>query len=79
MAKLASGCCELHCFCSWQLGLNLQGVPAEHVLKEVSSYDTVGNAYFSLVIHALPADWRYASSKMSLQIFYIMMVKDGKP
>ncbi|DBB06064.1 TPA: hypothetical protein ACH3X3_009634 [Trebouxia sp. C0006] len=35
-----------------------QGVPAEHVLKEVSSYDTVGNAYFSLVIHALPADWR---------------------
>ncbi|DBA72362.1 TPA: hypothetical protein ACH3X2_010515 [Trebouxia sp. C0005] len=35
-----------------------QGVPAKHVLKEVSSYDTVGNAYFSLVIHALPADWR---------------------
>jgi uncharacterized SAM-binding protein YcdF (DUF218 family) len=24
----------------------------------VSSYDTVGNAYFSLAIHALPAGWR---------------------
>ncbi|KAG2427338.1 hypothetical protein HXX76_012533 [Chlamydomonas incerta] len=28
------------------------------LLKEVSSYDTVGNAYFSLTIHALPAGWR---------------------
>lgn len=35
-----------------------KGVPAKHLLKEVSSYDTVGNAYFSLVIHALPAGWR---------------------
>ncbi|GMH33459.1 hypothetical protein BSKO_01293 [Bryopsis sp. KO-2023] len=28
------------------------------ILKEVSSYDTVGNAYFGLAIHALPAKWR---------------------
>lgn len=27
-------------------------------LQEVSSYDTVGNAYFSLTIHALPSGWR---------------------
>ncbi len=57
-------CCNvLHLPCSaeWydsKVVTNVQGVPAKHVLKEVSSYDTVGNAYFSLVIHALPADWR---------------------
>eukprot|EP00879_Flechtneria_rotunda_P024790 GHRR01026303.1.p1 GENE.GHRR01026303.1~~GHRR01026303.1.p1 ORF type:complete len:383 (+),score=104.28 GHRR01026303.1:535-1683(+) len=34
------------------------GVQAADILKEVSSYDTVGNAYFSLTIHALPAGWR---------------------
>lgn len=39
---------------------NVQGVPAKNLLKEVSSYDTVGNAYFFLVIHALPAGWRSA-------------------
>lgn len=33
-------------------------VPASHILKEVSSYDTVGNAYFSCAIHAIPAGWR---------------------
>eukprot|EP00878_Enallax_costatus_P030715 GHUV01033494.1.p1 GENE.GHUV01033494.1~~GHUV01033494.1.p1 ORF type:complete len:142 (+),score=31.45 GHUV01033494.1:214-639(+) len=27
-------------------------------MQEVSSYDTVGNAYFSLTIHALPSGWR---------------------
>jgi hypothetical protein len=35
-----------------------QGVPPSHLLKESQSYDTVGNAYFSLTIHALPAGWR---------------------
>ena len=39
---------------------NVQGIPAKNLLKEVSSYDTVGNAYFCLVIHALPAGWRSA-------------------
>ncbi|KAL3157303.1 hypothetical protein ABBQ38_001533 [Trebouxia sp. C0009 RCD-2024] len=38
--------------------LHKHGIPAKHLLKEVSSYDTVGNAYFCLVIHALPAGWR---------------------
>lgn len=38
--------------------LHKDGVPNKHLLKEVSSYDTVGNAYFSLVIHAIPAKWR---------------------
>jgi uncharacterized SAM-binding protein YcdF (DUF218 family) len=27
-------------------------------LQEVSSFDTVGNAYFSLMIHVVPAGWR---------------------
>ncbi|KXZ42515.1 hypothetical protein GPECTOR_139g671 [Gonium pectorale] len=35
-----------------------RGADPELLLKEVSSYDTVGNAYFSLTIHALPAGWR---------------------
>jgi hypothetical protein len=26
-------------------------------LQETASYDTVGNTYFSLAIHALPAAW----------------------
>ncbi|KAG1661097.1 hypothetical protein FOA52_012086 [Chlamydomonas sp. UWO 241] len=34
------------------------GAPRELILKETSSYDTVGNAFFSLAIHALPAGWR---------------------
>lgn len=33
------------------------GLPAEDLLKETSSYDTVGNAYFSATMHALPAGW----------------------
>lgn len=28
------------------------------ILKEISSYDTVGNVFFGLTIHALPAQWR---------------------
>ncbi|KFM25827.1 hypothetical protein F751_1441 [Auxenochlorella protothecoides] len=34
------------------------GLPANSLLKECSSYDTVGNGYFSLTIHAIPARWR---------------------
>lgn len=34
-----------------------QGVPVSDLLKETSSYDTVGNAYFSLTMHVLPAGW----------------------
>eukprot|EP00798_Chlamydomonas_sp_ICE-L_P030408 gene30408-35413_t len=35
-----------------------KGCSAQSLLKEVSSYDTVGNAYFALTIHAIPANWR---------------------
>lgn len=35
-----------------------RGVAPSRLLKEVSSYDTVGNAYFGLTIHAIPAGWR---------------------
>lgn len=31
-----------------------KGVPASRILMETGSYDTIGNAYFSLVIHVLP-------------------------
>ena len=33
------------------------GVSPNSVLKETSSYDTIGNAYFSLTIHAAPLGW----------------------
>lgn len=36
-----------------------RGVPAVDLLKEAQSYDTVGNGYFSLLQHALPAGWRW--------------------
>ena len=36
-------------------------VTASDILKETSSYDTVGNAYFGLTMHALPACWRRLS------------------
>jgi len=35
-----------------------RGVCPTKIIKETSSYDTIGNAYFSLVIHALPLGWR---------------------
>ncbi len=41
--------------------LEHHAVPAADLLKETSSYDTVGNAYFALTIHALPAGWRRVS------------------
>lgn len=28
------------------------------MLKEVASYDTIGNGYFAATIHAIPAQWR---------------------
>lgn len=36
-----------------------QNVPAAQVLRESSSYDTVGNAYFAATIHAWPLQWRH--------------------
>lgn len=37
--------------------VDAKGVDPTKILKETSSYDTIGNAYFSLVIHALPLKW----------------------
>ena len=38
--------------------MDIWGVPASCILKESSSYDTVGNGYFSAMIHAVPAGWK---------------------
>ncbi|KAI8465339.1 MAG: DUF218 domain-containing protein [Monoraphidium minutum] len=35
-----------------------RGAAPGALLKEASSFDTVGNAYFALTIHAIPAGWR---------------------
>ena len=35
-----------------------EGVPAEYLYKERSSYDTIGNAFFSLVDFSAPRAWR---------------------
>ena len=50
----------LHESTAYAAYLMSHGVPAGDLLKEAQSYDTVGNAYFSLVIHSLPAGWRCA-------------------
>ncbi len=36
-----------------------QGIPAERILPEASSYDTIGNAFFSRVIHVEPRAFRH--------------------
>ena len=36
----------------------MQGVAPADIVKETSSYDTVGNAYFAATIHCIPAGWR---------------------
>jgi uncharacterized SAM-binding protein YcdF (DUF218 family) len=33
-------------------------VPAQQLLRETSSYDTIGNGYFAAVIHAIPRRWQ---------------------
>ena len=38
--------------------IDVWGVPASSILKESSSYDTVGNGYFSAMIHAVPDGWK---------------------
>ena len=35
-----------------------RGVSAERIEVEASSYDTIGNAYFSKLLHVDPAGWR---------------------
>jgi hypothetical protein len=38
--------------------LTQHGLSAQRILKESASADTVGNAYFTLTAHALPAQWK---------------------
>lgn len=33
------------------------GVPAVDIVREVSSFDTIGNGYFTMAIHAIPRKW----------------------
>jgi hypothetical protein len=35
-----------------------QGMSAEKMLRETASYDTIGNAFFSATIHAIPCAWQ---------------------
>lgn len=35
-----------------------RGIPADKIMVETSSYDTIGNAYFSWVTHCNPKRWR---------------------
>eukprot|EP00892_Ulva_mutabilis_P006385 jgi/Ulvmu1/4118/UM019_0097.1 len=35
-----------------------RGVPAQALLKETASYDTIGNGYFAATVHALPRRWQ---------------------
>jgi uncharacterized SAM-binding protein YcdF (DUF218 family) len=37
-----------------------RGADPRHILMETASYDTIGNAYFSRVIHAIPRGFRRA-------------------
>ena len=39
--------------------MSQHGLCAHRILKESASADTVGNAYFSLTAHALPAQWKH--------------------
>lgn len=34
-------------------------VPAQQLLRETSSYDTIGNGYFAAAIHAIPRRWQH--------------------
>ena len=34
-------------------------VPAQQLLRETSSYDTIGNGYFAAAIHAIPRQWKH--------------------
>ena len=38
--------------------LRMKGAEPALLLKEASSYDTIGNGFFAMTIHAIPAGWR---------------------
>ncbi|KAK9848231.1 hypothetical protein WJX84_002481 [Apatococcus fuscideae] len=48
----------LHEASAYSEHLVAQGAPRHGMLKEMASYDTIGNAFFALTIHAIPLQWR---------------------
>lgn len=38
--------------------LAARGIPARRIFTEICSYDTIGNAFFSRVVHVQPARWK---------------------
>lgn len=58
MSTFNSSSAQAYWKCQQHWPTDVQGMPAKDLWKEVSSYDTVGNAYFAFSIHALPAGWR---------------------
>ncbi len=40
----------------------MKGAEPASLLKEASSYDTIGNGFFAMTIHAVPAGWRCGST-----------------
>ena len=40
----------------------VKGAEPASLLKEASSYDTIGNGFFAMTIHAVPAGWRCGSN-----------------
>ena len=49
-------------------GSSAQGAESGRLLKEASSYDTIGNGYFAMTIHAIPANWRCALVHVSAAV-----------
>lgn len=54
---MAKGGFNLHESTSMASYLMDKGVPADSMLKDTASMDTIGNAYYSLCLHAIPRAW----------------------
>jgi uncharacterized SAM-binding protein YcdF (DUF218 family) len=54
---MAKGGFNLHESTSMAEYLMTKGVPASALLKDTASMDTIGNAYYSLCLHAIPLRW----------------------
>ena len=60
--------------------IRLQGFPATSILKEVSSFDTIGNGYYALTIHSIPRGWRNVAmitSEFHMPRSKVIMPYDG--
>jgi len=54
---MAKGGFNLHESTSMAGYLMEKGIPANSLLKDTASMDTIGNAYYSLCLHAIPRGW----------------------